>query len=893
MIAALCLTMLPTAGWAANDPVAYIDFDENGVQKIESREKYSLVTENNTEWNASDENNGWYVVSSDVTIGTEEAPQRVTVSGDVHLILANGADLTVNGGIGVNENNSLTIYAQPTKDGETPGSLTVQNVQAGYAGIGGDVQKNGGTITINGGTITATGTNGGSGIGGGQGGSGSAITINGGTITTNGGVNSAGIGGGSSSSGGKITINGGNITATGGENGAGIGGGKDGAGGTIEINGGIINAKADGYSGAGIGSGAHGSTENDETTINITGGSVLATGGSGTSAGAGAGLGSGGASKIGSLVKITISGGTVTAQGGSPTSTSGSSGGAGIGSGGYPAGSSTITISGGTVTASGGKGADGIGNGGESPNGSSSTFSTGDAGNSLIYATAGEGTDTEAIVGKDDASNWRGVIFLGNDGKIYGDSVTPNENFSVPKDSTLTIADGQTLVVDDGITLTNEGTINGTGSIRLYGTLTNNGTIEDVQQVHPVRDLTLSENELSMTVGDEPTTLTATVTPTDATNPTVTWSSSADSVATVVDGTVTAVAAGSATITATSVDDPDIKATCAVTVKEASDPDPGTDPEEPGTDPEEPGTDPDPDEPGGDPSTEPDNPAEDDPSDKPSTPVTPSEPDPEIEVTEPAHGDVEISPVKPEAGETVTITPTPDAGWEVEDVIVTDEDGERVPVTENPDGSWSYEQPESDVTIEVIFGEVAPEPTTDVSEIFLDVDPDAWYRDAVQFAYDNGLMTGTSATEFAPDVTTTRAMIVSILARLEGVTSASDAGFSDVDDEWFATAVNWAANVGVVNGFEDNTFRPNDAITREQLAAILCNYAAWKGEDVSARAELSRYSDAAAISSWATDVMRWAVAENLISGVTNDTLQPQGAATRAQVAAILERFLAQ
>ena len=386
-----------------------------------------------------------------------------------------------------------------------------------------------------------------------------------------------------------------------------------------------------------------------------------------------------------------------------------------------------------------------------------------------------------------------------------------------------------------------------------------------------------------MTVGDSKT-LTATVEPDTATNKDVTWSSSADSVATVVDGTVTAVAAGSATITAISADDPDIKATCEVTVKEASDPDPGTDPEEPGTDP-------DPDEPGGDPSTEPDDPAEDDPSDNPSTPVIPSDPDPEIEVTEPAHGDVAISPANPEAGETVTITPTPDAGWEVEDVIVTDEDGEGVPVTENPDGSWSYEQPESDVTIEVIFGEIAPEPSVDISEIFLDVDPDAWYKDAVQFAYDNGLMTGTSATEFAPDVTTTRAMIVSILARLEGVTSASDAGFSDVDDEWFATAVNWAASVGVVNGFEDNTFRPNDAITREQLAAILCNYAAWKGEDVSARAELSRYSDAAAISSWATDVMRWAVAENLISGVTTDELQPQGAATRAQVAAILQRFL--
>ena len=380
----------------------------------------------------------------------------------------------------------------------------------------------------------------------------------------------------------------------------------------------------------------------------------------------------------------------------------------------------------------------------------------------MIYATAGEGTDTEAIVGKDDTSNWRGVIFLGNDGKIYGDSVTPNENFSVPESSTLTIESGKTLVVADEITLTNEGTITGSGAIRLYGTLTGKGTIESVQQVHPVRNLSLSETNLNMTVGDEPATLTATVEPDTATNKDVTWSSSADSVATVVDGTVTAVAAGSATITATSVDDPAITATCEVTVKEASDPDPGTDPDEPGTDP-------DPDEPGGEPSTEPDDPAEDDPSDTPST---------------------------------------PDAGYEVEDVIVTDEDGEGVPVRENPDGSWSYEQPESDVTIEVIFGEVAPAPTTDVSEIFLDVDPDAWYKDAVQFAYDNGLMTGTSATEFAPDVTTTRAMIVSILARLEGVTSASDAGFSDVDDEWFATAVNWAASAAARAALQSRTVWP-------------------------------------------------------------------------------------
>ena len=181
--------------------------------------------------------------------------------------------------------------------------------------------------------------------------------------------------------------------------------------------------------------------------------------------------------------------------------------------------------------------------------------------------------------------------------------------------------------------------------------------------------------------------------------------------------------------------------------------------------------------------------------------------------------------------------------------------------------------------------------TVPVSEIFIDIAPDAWYKDAVQYAYDNGLMTGVSATEFAPEATTTRAMIVSILARLEGVESAEAAGFADVSDEWYATAVNWAANVGVVNGYEDNTFRPNTAITREQLAAMLMNYSAWKGEDVSARADLSTYSDAATISSWANDVMQWAVAEGLISGMTEDTLQPQGNATRAQVAAILQRFL--
>ena len=246
-------------------------------------------------------------------------------------------------------------------------------------------------------------------------------------------------------------------------------------------------------------------------------------------------------------------------------------------------------------------------------------------------------------------------------------------------------------------------------------------------------------------------------------------------------------------------------------------------------------------------------------------------------------------------GDKVTIEVAPDEAYLLDELVVT-ANGKEVELTDNGDGTYTFTMPSADVRISATFAEdpdwtEPEEPATDVSDIFIDVAPNAWYKDAVQYAYAGGLMTGVSANEFAPDATTTRGMIVSMLARLEGVESANDAGFADVNDEWYATAVNWAASVGVVSGYEDNTFRPNDAITREQLAAILMNYSAYKGEDVSARADLSAYTDQP--SAWAEETMSWAVAEGLISGVTADTLQPQGAATRAQVAAILQRFLSE
>ena len=241
-------------------------------------------------------------------------------------------------------------------------------------------------------------------------------------------------------------------------------------------------------------------------------------------------------------------------------------------------------------------------------------------------------------------------------------------------------------------------------------------------------------------------------------------------------------------------------------------------------------------------------------------------------------------------GDDVTITVSPDEAYLLDELTVTT-GGKEVEVKDNGNGTYTFKMPSADAKIVVTFAEDPDwEPAPEMP--FTDVNDNDWFYDVVLYAYDNGLMTGVSATEFAPNQTTTRGMIVSMLARLEGVTSAEDAGFADVAaNDWYATAVNWAASVGVVNGYEDDTFRPNAPITREQMAAILYNYADYKGYDVSARADLSDYADAASISSWAEDVLAWANAEGLINGMTATTIDPQGATTRAQTAAMFERFL--
>lgn len=175
---------------------------------------------------------------------------------------------------------------------------------------------------------------------------------------------------------------------------------------------------------------------------------------------------------------------------------------------------------------------------------------------------------------------------------------------------------------------------------------------------------------------------------------------------------------------------------------------------------------------------------------------------------------------------------------------------------------------------------------------FSDVRIADWFYNDVKYVYEKGMMAGTAADVFAPNATTTRAMIVTILYRLEGspaVTGTS--AFVDVPaGQWYTDAVNWAAANQIVKGTSATTFAPNASITREQMAAILYRYAQYKGYDVTKKADLSGYSDNGQVSAYAKEALAWANAAKLINGVTNTTLAPQGNATRAQVSAILHRF---
>lgn len=251
-----------------------------------------------------------------------------------------------------------------------------------------------------------------------------------------------------------------------------------------------------------------------------------------------------------------------------------------------------------------------------------------------------------------------------------------------------------------------------------------------------------------------------------------------------------------------------------------------------------------------------------------------------------ANGTVSAEPASAAEGKTITLTVKADSGYELDQLTVKDKDGKEVKVT-GKDDKYTFTMPASKVNVAASFKEKASEtglPFTDVKE-------GDWFYDSVEYVYNKGMMNGIEPTLFGPSNSTTRGMIVTILYRMEGEPSVSGNAFADVkSDMYYAAAINWAAENGIVKGYGDGNFGPEDAITREQMSNILMNYAKYKGADVTDRADLSRFSDVSQISSWAEASLAWANAEGLINGNPDNTVNPGGNAERAQVAAILERF---
>lgn len=920
---AMLCAMFPSAGFAESVDTSYY-CDENGV-RCDIPQEMVVVGDETISWNGEG-GEAWYVVNEVAEIG-----ERVEVSGAVNLVLCDGATLTAEKGIHVTGGNSLTIYGQEAGDGKIEATAIKDQ-----AAIGGNIDEPGGILTINGGTIDANGGVNAAGIGGGFGGKGTGgnVTINSGNVYAKGGIQAAGIGGGIYASGvgdgEKIVINGGEVEAIGGSNAAGIGGGMSGVGGDIEINGGSITAKGI-NGGAGIGSGF--GSKGDENRIYITGGKVYA---------------------IGSSLDGT--------------------GSAGIGGGHLGAGGS-ITISGAEVHATGGEGApagDGIGNGGGYKGADADVVITDETGCPLIYANSLMG-NTE---------DWCGIIFLGTNGKVYGESVSLQTDLTIDKGQTLEIPKGTTLMVPDDVTLTNNGEIVGEGT--LLGDVQGNPVSDSIDDGKFLVTLAVKPEEGGM-VSDEGKylpgeTVKLTAEPKDGFH-FVAWENGETlisdeatySMKVSEDLTLTAVFAEHDYADAWRSDEDFHWRACACgAITEREEHSGGTAScaekavcetcgEEYGTfgahelvhheavaaDCETSGSveywhcavcgkdfaDAD-----GERELEsvtiaasghslayhervaPTYSAEgwvahyacavcgelflDAAAEQPvseetlvipklerpqNPPTTPSEPEPPaLEIAETAHGAVVVSTAHPDYGEVVTIIPQPEPGYVVEAVTVTDADGEALAVTALEDGTYQFTQPRGTVEIVVTFVASSEEP---VVLPFVDVAAEDWYGDAVAEVYARGLMTGTAEDTFAPELAATRGMVVSILHRLAGSPTVNAEVFADVAiDDWYGQAVAWAANEGIASGTNAETFSPNAAVTREQLAALFCNFAAQQGMDTMARSDLSSFDDAETVSDWAQDAVSWDHAEGLLAGTSATTLSPQGEATRAQLAAMLVRF---
>lgn len=252
------------------------------------------------------------------------------------------------------------------------------------------------------------------------------------------------------------------------------------------------------------------------------------------------------------------------------------------------------------------------------------------------------------------------------------------------------------------------------------------------------------------------------------------------------------------------------------------------------------------------------------------------------------NGGVNASPSNAEKGATITITLSPDKGYKLDKLTVTDGSGKTVSTVKKSDTVYTFAMPASAVTVGVSYVKATETPS---ETKFNDVSANDWFASAVDYVTGKGMMNGTADNTFSPKANTTRGMVVTVLYRLENQPSTSAASFTDVaSGAYYANAVAWANANGIVSGYGSGKFGPNDKVTREQLAAILYRYAQYKKYDVSGANSLDGYTDVQSVSSYAVPALQWANAAGVVTGKSGSKLDPKGNATRAEVAAMLMRF---